>query len=138
MAQVLIRKGADGFELNFGPLVVAELNGIRFAIQDWRAKQLGLTFVEEEIPEFFDDLKLEMQYAVAQISAFPFSKADIKPLGKALSELDALGGTPERVDVHHKARILMMWKQGEVISEQKAIDHFYSGMTEEEIEHSRF
>lgn len=139
MAQILIRKGADGFELNFGTLVVAELNGVQFAIEDWRAKQLGLKFAEEgEIPEFFDDLKLVMQYAVAQIYVYPFNKADIKPLGKALSELDGLGGLPERVDVQHSARILMMWKQGAVFSEQKTIDEFYSDMTEEEIERSRF
>lgn len=139
MANNVIRKGADGFELNFGPLVVAELDGVQFAIEDWRAKQLGLKIIEvEEIPEFFDDLKLVMQYAVAQVNVFPFNKADIKPLGKVLSTLTGLGDVPNRVDVSHRARILMMWEKGVVLNGPVAIDFFYSGLTEEEIERSRF
>jgi len=138
MVTTVIRKNADGFDVNFGNLVICEVAGIRCAMEDWRAKQLSVTVVdEEEIPEFFDDLKLVMQFAVAQIYVYPFDKADIKPLGKALSELKALGNV-ERVDVQHNARALMMWKQGAVFSEQKTIDHFYCDMTEAEIERSRF
>ena len=138
MVNTVIRKNADGFDVNFGNLVVCEVAGIRCTMEDWRAKQLCVTVVDEEvIPEFFDDLKLVMQFAAAQIYVYPFNKADIKPLGKALSELTTLGNV-ERVDVQHNARALMMWKQGVVFSEQKTIDHFYSEMTEEEIERSRF
>lgn len=135
----VIRKGVDGFDVNYGPLVVAELNGIKFAMQDWRAKQLGFKLVEvEEIPEFLTELKLVMQYAVAQIDAYVFDKADIKPLGEALSLVDTLGGHPSRVDAVYMARILMMWERGVVASEQRGIDHFYSNLTEAEIEGGQF
>lgn len=139
MAESLIRKGADGFELNFGPLVVAEFNGIQFAIEDWRAKEQGFKIIEvEEIPAFFDDLKIVMQYAVAQIYIYPFNKADIKPLGKALSAHAGSKRAPNRVDVVYLSRILMMWENGNAVGEQHSIDHFYSEMSEEEIERSRF
>lgn len=137
MVDSIIRKGADGFELNFGPLVVVELDGIKFAMEDWRAKQLALVYSEEEIPEFLTELKLTMQYPRAQISAFVFSKADIKPLGAALSMVDTLG-YPDTVDAGMCARILMMWARGEVVRAQVTLDHFYSNLTEEEIEASRF
>ena len=142
MVNDIIRKGVDGFELNFGPLVIVEVAGVRAAVQDWRAKQLGLTIVEqaegEELPEFLDDLKLVMQYAIAQIDVYPFDRADVKTLGKALSEIDTLGDYPNRVDVSYMSRILMMWEQGTAIGEPRAIEDFYDGLTVEQIERGRF
>lgn len=142
MKRDVIRKGAGGFEMNFGPLVIVEVAGVRAVTQDWRAKQLGLTIVEqaegEEIPEFLDDLPLTMQYAIAEITVYPFEKADIKVLGKALSELGGLGDVPNRVGVTHRARILMTWENGVQVGEQYTLDHFYDGLSAEEIERSRF
>ncbi|HHZ7224964.1 TPA: hypothetical protein ACWLXL_004392 [Pseudomonas aeruginosa] len=142
MKKDVIRKSADGFELNFGPLVIVEVAGFRAATQDWRAKQLGLAIVEqaeeEEIPEFLDDLPLIMKYAIAEITVYPFEKADIKVLGKALSELDGLGDVPNRVVVEHHARVLMTWENGAQVGEQYTLDHFYDGLSAEEIERSRF
>lgn len=138
MAKTLIRMAACGFELNFGTIVVGELDGIKFAIEDWRAEPMGIKYEEsEEIPAFFDDLKLVVHWgASAQVYIYPFNKEDIKPLGLALSKL--CNDPVCRVDVSHKARILMMWEDGKVLHEQKTIDHFYDGMSKEEIEYSRF
>lgn len=142
MAKNVIRKGVDGFEIDFGPLVIVEVAGVRAAAQDWRAKQLSLTIIEqaegEEFPEFLVDLKLVMQYAIAQIDVYPFDRADTKALGKALSEIDALGDYPNRVDVSYMSRILMMWERGGAVGEQHTIEHFYDGLTAEQIERGRF
>ncbi|MNM08984.1 hypothetical protein D3C81_190640 [compost metagenome] len=138
MAEMLIRMASCGFELNFGTVVVGELDGIKFVIEDWRAEPMGIKYEEpEEIPAFIDDLKLVVHWgASAQVYVFPFNKEDIKPLGVALSKL--CSDPVCRVNVSHHSRNLMAWENGEVVWEQRTIDHFYSGMTEAEIERSRF
>lgn len=138
MAKIVIRKNVDGFDVDFGTLVIAELAGIKFATEDWRATQLDLSFVEteepEDIPAFLDDLKVVINWGNTQIYVYPFNKADIKPLGLAFS-----AHRPDcRIDVQHRARILMMWEGGGVTCEQRTIDEFYLDMTPEEIERSRF
>jgi len=135
MAKALIRMAACGFELNFGNIVIGKMGDVRFALEDWRAEQLGVECEEaEEIPQFFDDLKLVVDMGGAQIYVYPFKKEDIKPLGQMLSSLYPC----YFVSVDHKSRMLMAWDRGEVVHEQKTIDHFYDGMSEEEIEYSRF
>ena len=135
MAKVLIRMAACGFELNFGEIVVAESSGIQFAVEKRWAEYLGFKIVsEEEIPQFYDDLKLVLQMNSSQPYIYPFRKEDIRELGRLMSHV----GSVARVDADHKARILMMWQDGKVLHEHKTIDHFYDGMTEAEIEHSRF
>lgn len=138
MVKDIIRMHDSGIELNFGPLVVVEHGGIKFAMEDWRAEQLGFKVLEEEVPEFFTELKLIMQYAIAQISVYVFTKEDIRPLGKALSLVSTLGGCPNRVDVQYRARILMMWERGAVTKEAVTLDHYYDDLSEEEIEAARF
>lgn len=134
MTNNVIRKNADGVEVNFGPLVVAELDGIKFVLEDWRAQQLGVGYEEGvEIPPFLDDLKIVVNWRNTQIFVYPLKKEDIRVLGRALSTLGSF-----RIDAEYYSRILMMWEDGCVTSEHKTIDHFYSGMTEEQIERSRF
>jgi len=138
MANVVIRKGVVGFELNYGPLVVCEVAGIKCAMEDWRAEQLKVTVLDtEEIPEFLLHMKLVMQFAVAQIYVYLFDTAGIRALGKALSELTTLG-VVERVSCNHSSRMLATWVNGQLTSDPVTIDHFYLDQTDEQIEASRF
>jgi hypothetical protein len=133
--KTVIRKGQDGFEINFGQLVIAELDGTIFAIDEMYAKIHGISFtVVEEIPEFVFTPTLWIQRSSSQAIVHVFDKKDLGPLGVALSGIDKV----DRVDANHKARILQIWKNGEAFSERKTIDEFYLDMTPEEIEASRF
>jgi len=134
MVDSVIRKNVDGIEVDFGPLVIAELDGVRFAIEDWRAKMLQFAYVEGDIPDFYDDLKLVINFGQAQVYVYVFNKEDLRTLGMAFSKLHRV----VRVDVVHKSRNLMMWVEGVVVSQSVTIDKFYAGCTPEEIEHSRF
>jgi len=62
VAQVLIRKGEDGFELNYGRQVMGELDGIKFCSEDWYMDMFNLPYtVVEEVPEFLLDFTVAVE-----------------------------------------------------------------------------
>lgn len=139
MAKNVTRKNADGIEVNFGDLVVCDIAGTKCVMEDWRATLLNATVLKEEIVcDFLDDLKLVVQFITAQVYVYPLNKADIRPLGKALSALDIPNAHINRVDVVHKGCMLLVFEDGMECCGQRTIDSFYDGMSEEEIERSRF
>lgn len=134
-AKVLIRKGIDGFELNYGRQVMGELYGIRFCAEDWYMDMFGLPYVVvEEVPEFLLDFHLDVEMGNDRKTVHVFSKEDIAPLALAFSR----HGGGRWVGVAHHARWLQTWRNGEVENPHNTIDHFYIEMTPAEIEHSRF
>lgn len=143
-AKTLIRKGRDGFELNWGTLVVGTVNGVHCISEDWRFEQLGYPFtvpepdpeteIVPEVPEFNLDIKVMINNNTVQIDFFVMSKDDIKPLAASLAKHPLV----ERVDVCCSNVILQMWKKGEPTGEPRTLDHWYDGLTAEQIEASRF
>ena len=134
-ANDVIQVGEEGFELNYGPLVVVEIEGTMVAMEDWRATQLGLSYkTPESFPEFYKALHLDVSEGNAQIAVYVFNKEDLKAVGPALSKIRPTA----RVSVYCCARLLMVWQNGEVVSEQKPLSHFYDGLTPEQITASTF
>lgn len=135
-ANIVIQKNEDGFDVNYGTLVLVELAGVYVTLEDWRAEQLGLTYtVVDKVPEFVKGIKLSLDYhGNHQIYVHVFHKGDIKQVGWALSLIkDGF-----RVSVYCSARTLMAWENGVVVSEQRPLSDFYSGLTPAEIEASSF
>lgn len=134
-ANDVIQVCEEGFELNYGPLVVVEIEGTMVAMQDWRATQLGLSYKTPMFfPEFYKALRLDVSEGNAQIEVYVFKKEDLKAVGLALSKIRPT----VRVSVLCCARLLMVWQNGEVVSEQKPLSHFYDGLTPEQITASTF
>jgi hypothetical protein len=135
VAEVLIRKGEDGFELNYGRQVMAELDGIKFCSEDWYLKMFGIPFtVVEEVPEFLLDFRVDVELGNDKKIMHVFSKEDLRPLAIAFSKHN--GG--RWVGVSHKSRWLETYSNGQVKNPHQTIDAFYLDMTPEQIEHSKF
>lgn len=134
-AEVLIRKGEDGFELNYGRQVMGELDGIKFCAEDWYMDMFKLPYtVVEEVPEFLLDFTLDVEMGNDRKAVHAFSKEDLRPLAVAFSKLN--GG--RWVGVRHKVRWLETYRNGHVENGHQTIDAFYTEMTEAEIERSKF
>ena len=134
-AQVLIRKGIDGFDINYGCQVMGELDGIKFCTEDWYMDMLGLPYtVVEEVPEFLLDLRVDVEIGNDRKMMHVFSKEDLRPLALAFSKHD--GG--RWVGVGMLSRWLETYRNGEIENAHQTIDAFYSDMSPEEIERSRF
>ena len=134
-ANVLIRKGSEGFELNYGRQVMAELDGIKFCSEDWYLEMFKLPYtVVEEVPEFLLDFTVDVEIGNDRKPMHVFSKEDLRPLALAFSKLN--GG--RWVGVCHKVRWLETYRNGHIENAHQTIDEFYLDMTPEQIEHSRF
>lgn len=135
VAQVLIRKGEDGFELNYGRQVIGELEGITFCTEDWYMDMFNLPYtVVEEVPEFLLDFAVDVELGNDRKKMHVFRKEDLRSLALAFSRLN--GG--RWVGVGHKARWLETYRNGSVENAHQTIDAFYSGITAEQIERSKF
>lgn len=141
-AKIVIRKNEDGFELNYGRLVAGNLNGYPFVAEDWYLDMLKLPYVVMDvIPEFVLDFKLDVELSEKsgrQIIIHVLDKTDIKGLAEAFSKVEGFEQTGRWVGVAHKTRWLQTWRNGAVENPQQTIDVFYTGMTPEQIEHSKF
>jgi len=137
-AKVVIRANEDGIDVNYGPLVAGNLNGLPFITEDWRMDQLGLPYViMDNVPEFLLDFVLDVELSEKsgnKFSVFPLEKEDIAQLGVALSKV--AGG--RWVGARHKSRWLQTWRNGVVENAHQTIDAFYLDMTPEQIERSKF
>ena len=134
-AQVLIRKGEDGFELNYGRQVIGELDGITFCTEDWYMDMFNLPYtIVEEVPEFLLDFTVDVELGNDRKPVHVFRKEDLRALALAFSRLN--GG--RWVGVRHKSRWLETYRKGDVENAHLAIDAFYSGMSAEQIERSKF
>lgn len=132
-AEILIRKGRDGFELNYGRQVMGELEGIKFCSEDWYMDMFGLPYTVEEIPEFLVDFDIGIEVGHDKKMIHVFRKEDLGPLAAAISKLRSCWA-----GVGHRNRWLQTWENGEVVNPRVTIDEFYSGLTQEEIEASNF
>ena len=134
-AKTLIRKGEEGFELNYGRQVMAELEGIKFCSEDWYLEMFKLPYtVVEEIPEFLLDFTVDVELGHDKKPMHVFSKEDLRPLALAFSKLNE----GRWVGVRHKVRWLETYRNGRVENPHQTIDEFYLEMTPEQIERSRF
>lgn len=137
ITQPCIRKNKDGIDVNYGTLVLAELEGIQFLVEDWKLDQIHIPYTRvalADVPEFLVTHALDVRYTDrADLIAHVLKKEDIRPLGKALSA---------KVNCWVGARVgsrwLMTWFKGGVANEFRDIDQFYSGMTNQDIEAARF
>lgn len=137
-AKVVIRPNEDGIDVNYGPLVAGNLDGIPFVAEDWYLDMLKLPYViMDKIPEFLLDFKLDVELSVEsgrKIIVHILDKADIRQLAVAFSKV----GGGRWVGVHHKCRWLETFENGHVVNGHQTIDEFYTGMTAEQIEHSKY
>lgn len=137
ITQAVIRKNQDGIDVNYGTLVLAELEGIQFLVEDWKLDQVKIPYTRvalEDVPAFLAYHKLDVKYTDrADLIAHVLKKEDIRPLGQALS-----GHLNCWVGANVGSRWLMTWSKGSVASEYRDIDQFYSGMTNADIEIARF
>jgi hypothetical protein len=133
--QVLIRKGEEGFELNYGKQVMGELDGIKFCAEQWYMELFQLPYtVVEEVPVFLLDFHVDVEMGNDRKIFHAFAKEDLRPLAIAFSKLN--GG--RWAGVSHKVRWLETYRNGHVENAHQTIDEFYLDMTPEQIEHSKF
>lgn len=137
ITQPCIRDNKDGVGVNYGTLVLAELNGIQFLVEDWKLDQVKIPYTRlplEEIPVFLLTHKLDVKYTDrADFIAHVMKKEDIRPLAKALSaQLNCWVGASVG------ARWLMTWSKGTVVNDYQPIDQFYLGMTNKEVADAAF
>jgi hypothetical protein len=117
-------------DVNYGNLVVVELAGKQFLIQDRYAEMLKLPIVEaEEIPEFNPELTIRVLFpnGVTQAWAYVQANPDVRVIAIALSK-----HTGFDVRVCGYARILAIYVDGKLTSENK-ITEFYSNLTPQDI-----
>lgn len=133
-ADTVIQKDENGFDINYGPLVLVEIAGVTVTLEEWRAEQLGLTFTVGEIGDFVKGIRLDIRFGNGSIGVYVFRKEDLKTVGMALSLIK----DGYRVAVHSHARNLMVWENGVVVSEQLPLEHFYIELTPEQIELTTF
>ena len=122
--------------INYGNLVINELDGIRFATDAFYAEMLDLlSYDADVIPEF--NLQLHICVILSssgrQSSHYVFNNTDVRKLAAALSRHS---GLTVRVESH--ARILAVYKNGELDGEIRSLDSFYSNLTQEQIVSSTF
>ncbi len=124
-------------EVNYGPLCVYVLEGIRF-LADPRFGELAhyADLEIQEIPEFEAGPVLKVALipsnTMYEAYVYVFDKKDIRPLAEALSVRHRCS-----VSVSIFARILARWENGEKKSERK-LEDFYSGLSAEDIEKATF
>ncbi len=122
--------------INYGELVVNELEGARFATESFYAAMLGLPVVDfEEIPEFNIHLHISTlsQPGHRETLHYVFDNADVRRICEALSKKTGL-----LVRVYSHARILASYRAGELLGDIRTLDSFYSGLSQEEIVASTF
>jgi hypothetical protein len=137
ITQPLIRNDESGLGVNYGTLVLAEIDGRQFLVEDWKLDQVKIPYTRlppEDIPEFLFSHKLDVKYTDrADFIAHVMKKEDMRPLGLALSaQLNCWVGGNAR------GRWLMTWDKGVVASDYRPIDQFYLGMTQQDIDASAF
>ena len=123
--------------INYGQLVIIELDGVRFATDLFYSKRLGLQVVavDGEIPQFNTELTVDVVFPNSGQKAdhYVFDNADVRKVAIVLSL-----HTGNDVQVASSARILATYRGGQLVGEIRSLDSFYSGLTQAEIDASTF
>jgi hypothetical protein len=123
--------------INFGGLVIAELDGVRFAIDVCYADSLALTYTapDGEFPAFNTELHISIVFPKTgqSIYNYAFDNADVRKIAIALSLF-----TGNDIRVVSAARFLATYNEGKLIGEIRPLASFYSGLTEDQIAASTF
>lgn len=137
-AKVVIRANEDGIDVNYGPLVAGNLNGLPFIAEDWYLDMLKLPYVVmDTIPPFLFDYRLDVELSETsgrKITIHVLDMADIAQLGLEFSKV----GGGRWVGAGPGGCWLQTWRNGAVENPHQTIDKFYIGMTQEQIERSKF
>ena len=122
--------------INYGELVINELEGVKFATEAFYTAMLGLPVVEfVEIPEFNTHLHISTlsQPGHRETLHYVFDNADVRHICETLSKKTGL-----LVRVYSHARILASYRDGELLGDIRTLDSFYSNLTPEEIAATTF
>ena len=122
--------------INYGNLVINELDGVQFATDAFYAEMLDLLSIDTDvIPEF--NLQLHISTILTTTGReslhYVFNNADVRKVAVALSRHSGL-----TVRVYSHARILAVYKNGELEGDIRPLASFYSNLTQEQIAASTF
>lgn len=124
-------------DINYGEVDVTELAGIRFVVASWRLPMLNLQPVQvSEIPQFSRELELHVQLGNGGnvVICHILDRRDVRPLAAALSLHTGLTVYVQAL----QPAILAVYKDGQLQGEIRRLDHFYTGLTAEQLEGTTF
>lgn len=135
LPEIVIRLDDKGFSINYGRLVACNIDGVPFLIPVTSARSLGLKYVVmPQVPAFVNNFQIGLHSDTAQISVHALEKEDIADLAVALSKKFPT----HVVGVGQKARWLQTWQAGNAQFPRRTLDYYYTDLSKEDIEQSKF
>lgn len=128
MAVIRIHNG-----VNYGQISLCKLQDVSFIIDSHMARSLGLEEIPGDVPDFEDRLYLDVWNTPTGTNVYVLDKKDLRKVAALLSKHLFCS-----VSVTMAARVLAVWEYGELVKEPVTLDHYYSDLSAEEIEVSRF
>lgn len=126
----VVRKNADGFDVAYYGMATAVFAGRTVVVSEWEAGQISMSVNDPvDVPEFVAAPYIQIGYGDCRtVNIYVQNKADLIPVCEELAK------TWANVFIYAQAVHLAAWKDGVLIHGPVNLDHFYQGVSPEDLE----
>lgn len=125
-----VRKNESGYDVAYYGMATAIIADRTVVVSEWEAGQINMTVNDPvEVPEFVTAPYIQVGYGDCRtVDIYVQSKADLIPVCEELAK------TWEKVSIYAQAVYLATWKDGKLIHGPVNLDHFYQGVSQEDLD----